>query len=334
MINRQYKRSKIVYSGIITNYNCTAKCRHCMFMSSPECKKDFISEEASVRIAKKLADDGAMSVHIGGGEPFITFKALCTLLKYLREYGVGIDYIETNAFWCSDENIISGRLNEIKKLGVSCVMASVDPFHIEFVPLARPLLLCRMLEKHGMEYFIWQEKFLRRLIKLDHSRTYSSDELKEILGENYITDTAKEYGLGINGRALNIADEIYMKRLYTELIKEKASCVHMLSGQHCHVDLYENVIPSGCPGISIELDDFLSSDRDGSNLNKNKYPVVFRLISGGLGELYHYAEKAGFKADESGYSTACALCADIRCWLNKNLPSQDIAPDCFYDELI
>ena len=35
------------YSGIITNYVCTAACRHCMFGSSPSCPKDFITADES-----------------------------------------------------------------------------------------------------------------------------------------------------------------------------------------------------------------------------------------------------------------------------------------------
>lgn len=330
MTYNAYPKNKFLYSGIITNYNCTAECRHCMFMSSPKCKKDFISEEMSENIAENLAQRGVTSVHIGGGEPFINFKALCVLLKHLKNYGVGIDYIETNAFWCSDPDFIAKRLAALKELGVKCVMASVDPFHIEFVPLSNPLLLCRMLREADMNYFIWQEKFLRRLSKLDHGRTYSNDELKTVLGSDYIAATAKEYGLGINGRALTIADEIYRKRPYTELIKEKPSCVHMLSPHHCHIDLYGNVIPSGCPGISIALHDFQSND-NAENIDKNKYPAVSRLITGGLLALYKYASESVFIPDESGYSTACSFCVHIRAYLNAHNPSYDISPDSFYN---
>ena len=323
-------RNKISYSGVITNYVCNAECRHCMYMSSPKCRKDFITADASENIAKTLADSGVSSVHIGGGEPFINFDALCNILRALQKHGVGVDYVETNAFWCSDESIISRRLSAIKALGVECVMASVDPFHIEYVPLARPLLLCKMLAAHGMEYFIWQERYLRKMIKLDHDRTYSHDELKDILGENYVTETAKEYGLGINGRALTIAEDIYKKQPCDEILKQRTSCSSLFSTQHCHIDLYGNVIPSGCPGISVELGDFIKFANGEAVTDVTKYPVVSKLISGGLNALYTYARTLGFTADEGGYATPCALCVDIRTYLNEHSPSFDVAPDCFY----
>jgi len=327
MINR----SKLSHSGIITNYVCNAECRHCMYMSSPKCKKDFITEAVAESIVKTLAESGTRSVHIGGGEPFINFDALCNVLRALKKHGVWVDYIETNAFWCSDESIISKRLAAVKTLGVECVMASVDPFHIEFVPLARPLLLCKMLESLGMDYFIWQERYLHKLIKLDHGRAYGHDELKQIIGEDYVTETAKEYGLGINGRALTIAVDIYGKQPHEVILNQRTSCASLFSTSHCHIDLYGNVIPSGCPGISIELGDFIRFANGEKMTDETKYPVVSKLISGGLNELYKYAAALGFIPDESGYATPCALCVDIRAYLDKVKPSYDVAPDCFYN---
>ena len=61
--------------------------------------------------------------------------------------------------------------------------------------------LARHLNEEGFDYFIWQERFLRRLLKLEHNRTYNRKELEGILGKNYVADTAREYGVGMNGRA-------------------------------------------------------------------------------------------------------------------------------------
>jgi len=202
------------YSGIIMNYICTAECRHCMFLSSPSCPKNFITPEMSEHLASVLEKAGTSSVHIGGGEPFINFSALCSLICALNRYGIGVDYIETNAFWTKEEPIIRERLSKLKSLGVTTIMVSVDPFHIEFVPLERPIRLCQIMNDMGFDYFIWQDRYLRRFLRLgiDKSKTYTQEELQEILGKDYITDTASEYGLGMNGRALTIAEEIYPNR--------------------------------------------------------------------------------------------------------------------------
>ncbi len=322
-------RNKLSYSGIMTNYSCTAQCEHCMYCSSPKINKNYITAENSEKIALFLSKNKTTSVHIGGGEPFINFKGLCVLLEFLKKYNVGIDYIETNAFWCKSRELILERIKILKNLGVNTLMASVDPFHIEFVPLERPLLLCKTLDEVGMDYFIWQERFLRRLIKLDHTRVYSKTELQKILGENYITDTAREYGLGINGRALKIARKIYPLKKADEFL-DSNGCTELLSGYHCHVDLYGNVIPSGCTGLSIDINDFF---KDGFYKDSEKYPILSRLYSGGTKSLFEYACDNGFIPDNAGYCTKCELCYAMRSYLQKNKPSYDIAPSEFYSAM-
>lgn len=314
-------------SGIITNYNCTASCRHCMFASSPECKKEFITAEKAEEIATLLEESGCNSVHIGGGEPFMNFEALCTLIEALNRHCIDVDYIETNAFWCKDRDFVRARLERLKELLVTCVMASVDPFHIEFVPLERPILLCDVLDEMGFDYFIWQQKFLKRLAKLDMTKTHTTDELKAVLGEDYITETAREYGLGMNGRALAIADQIYGRKS-AEQLATADECPTLTRPNHCHIDLYGNAIPSRCTGLSVEARDYLEG-----HFPEDKYPVYSRLVHGGLAELLVYAKTKGFVPDSNGYPTKCTLCYKIREYLFKNYPSADLAPASFYDEI-
>jgi len=317
-----------MYSGIITNYVCTAACRHCVVASSPDDPKEFITEEMADRLGALLAEAGTHSVHIGGGEPFMNFTALCSTISALARHGVYIDYIETNAFWCKDEKLIRERLAKLKSLGVDTIMISVDPFHIEYVPLERALLLREMLVECGFDYFIWKEQYLRRLLKLgDLTKAYSHEELKAALGEEYIAETAAEYGLGMNGRALNIAKEIYPPRKVEEWLDSRP-CRALNDVCHCHLDLYGNVVPSGCPGIAAEARDFLTG-----NLDESKYPVIGRLAKGGLKSLYDYALEKGFTPAPEGYPTKCSLCYEIRKYLLEKSPSPDISPECFYSNI-
>ncbi len=316
-----------VYSGIITNYVCTAACRHCMFASAPHLPKEYISAETAERLAELLQEARTSSVHIGGGEPFMNFDALTTLIRILHRHGVGIDYIETNAFWCSDDDFVRERLAKLKALGVDTIMVSVDPFHIEFVPLERPIRLCRMLRACGFDYFIWKERYLRSLMHLDHSRIYTHDELKELLGKDYITETASEYGLGMNGRALFIADSLYPRRVAEEWLSS-VPCSSLANTSHCHLDLYGSIIPSGCPGISADARDYLEE-----NFPSDKYPVLSRLTSGGIRALYDYACQKGFIPLPQGYPSRCALCYAMRTYLRTCAPSADMAPDCFYSSM-
>ncbi len=316
-----------LYSGVITNYHCSAACRHCMFASAPTCSGAYMTENCAEKTAALLSRAGCTSVHIGGGEPFMNFAALCTVIEILKKHGIDIDYIETNASWCINDDIVRERLKRLRLLGVTTVMASVDPFHIEYVPLERPLRLCRLLAEEGFDYFIWQEKFLRKLIDLDHSRTYTGDELKRFLGEDYVSDTAAEYGLGMNGRALVIAEEMYEKKDVSHWLTS-SPCPSLSRPHHCHLDLYGNAVPSGCPGLAAESEDYLTG-----RFPADKYPVFSRLSCGGIRELYSYALNKGFTPDMDGYPSKCALCYAIRSYLHQKSPSPDLAPDGFYEEM-
>ena len=317
------------YSGVITNYVCTAACRHCMFASSPDRPKDFITEEMSENIAKTLKKTGTTSVHIGGGEPFMNFQALCSLIKALSKNGISIDYIETNAFWCKDDDFVKDRLETLRSLGVTSVMVSVDPFHIEFVPLERAIRLCVLLDQCDFDYFVWKERYLRKFISigLDRTRTYTKDELCTILGDDYIPRTAEEYGLGMNGKALFIAEDLFEIRPAEDWLSP-APCRSVTSTSHCHIDLYGNIVPPGCPGISAEANDFLNT-----NFSEEKYPVLSRLAHGGTSALYSYACENGFTPDKKGYPSRCSLCFSMRKYLNSVRPSADLSPRCFYESM-
>ena len=313
-----------IYSGIITNYVCTAACRHCMFASSYALPKEYISRETAEKLARLLRKSGTYSVHIGGGEPFMNFGALTTLITCLNEQGIGVDYIETNAFWCKDEKFTRDRLMQLRALGVETVMVSVDPFHIEYVPLERPILLCRLLRECGFDYFVWKERYLRMLSKLDRTRTYSHEELKALLGDDYVMETAREYGVGMNGRALRMAEAIYSRRPAEYWLTSKP-CDSIGDAGHCHLDLYGNIVPPGCPGLSAEAEDYLNED-----FPISRYPVLGRLASGGTEALFDYAKEKGFIPDLKGYPTRCSLCFAMRAFLLEKAPSADLSPKCFY----
>jgi len=89
--------------------------------------------------------------------------------------------------------------------------------------------------------------------------------------------------------------------------------------------LYGNIVPSGCPGLAAEAEDYLNEQID-----VEKYPVMARLISGGTRELYHYAKEKGFVPSSDGYPTKCAFCYAMRSFLHNNSPSADLAPEESY----
>ena len=317
----------IVGSGFMVNYACTARCRHCMYGCSYKGNKDYVTSQKADQIMKTLSQAGVRSLHIGGGEPFLNFKGLCEVIEAMNRYGIAVDYIETNAFWCYDPQKAAEKLNRLLRLGVDTVMASCDPFHIEYVPLERVLIFCQAARETGMGHFVWKDQFLCRLSKLDIHTTHTPEELKALLGDNYLLDSAREYGVGMNGRALFLAREMYpMKK--AEEVASASPCSRLLEGRHCHIDLYGNVVPAGCTGIAVPLEEYLSLDRSGLR-DPEKYPVLARLLAGGTKALLPYALSRGFDPD-SRASTSCDLCYQIRRYLWRLGGCPETGPDCFY----
>jgi hypothetical protein len=62
--------------------------------------------------------------------------------------------------------------------------------------------------------------------------------------------------------------------------------------------------------------------------------VISRLLSGGVGRLYAYAEGLGYTAKPGGYVSKCELCFDIRKFLiSKDREAYpDLAPQSFYEQ--
>ena len=321
------EHASILGAGFMPDYACTAKCRHCLYGCSNVGSREYVSPEMADSIMERLAALNVTSLHVGGGEPFLNFEGLKAVLKSMRKHRIAVDYIETNAFWCVDQKAAEEKLRMLLELNVDTVMASCDPFHIEYVPLERVITFAEACRSVGMGYFIWKETFFNRLARLDFHRTHTSAELKEALGEDYILETAREYGVGMNGRALSIARELYPLKT-ADAIASSEPCTRMLLGHHCHIDLYGNVIPAGCTGISIPPETFVLHRED--LYDPEKYPVLSRLLSGGTTALLSYAVTQGFDA-ETKAATKCDLCYQIRRFLWKKGSSAEIGPDCFYE---
>lgn len=311
---------RIDYSGVMTSYACSAACAHCLYCSAPSSGGGFMGAETAEKIASALRQMGVSSVHIGGGEPFLNLGSLHLTVKALRAHGVGIDYIETNAFWFRDGGRAEALIRELN----APIMVSVDPFHAEFVPLGRSLGLVRLLSRMNWDSFVWQERYIGRLMPLDHSRPATRAELRALLGEDYLTDAAREYGLSANGRAFTLLRR-HLPLRPAEAYLDSAPC-RILDGRHCHFDLYGNFVPPGCPGIAVDIWDLARGEID-----PEKYPVVTRLMKGGLGALYEYARERGFAAGES--ASRCELCYFIREYLARTHPSRDVNPECFYESM-
>ncbi|MEM3786528.1 MAG: hypothetical protein QXE05_11185 [Nitrososphaeria archaeon] len=55
----------------------------------------------------------------------------------LKKYGIPSVFVETNCFWCIDDNIVKEHFTELKNFGLDGMLVSVNPFLLEHVPFER-----------------------------------------------------------------------------------------------------------------------------------------------------------------------------------------------------
>ena len=297
--------------GIMVNNFCTAACRHCLYACSPERTGGYITPEMARKVCRLLRKAGCYSVHIGGGEPFVSFEGLCDMVRALKETRIALDYIETNAFWAipEDEDSVRQKLQKLMTLGVDALCISVDPFHAEYVPWERPLFLAEMCRRTGMGYFLWKQHFVRDLSGLSADKAHSRAEMEAAISKRYLLETAQEYGLRFGGRALNIEEEYHPRQPVAQLLSHQ-SCRRRLSVNHFHVDLFGKVLPGGCTGMTVPLEEIVEG-----TMPDGKYPVLEALCEGGTAALMDYATARGFVPEEQGYTSTCGMCFHIREWL-------------------
>ena len=315
----------LIHGGIMVNYQCCAACRHCLYSCSPTRYSGYIDKDSAEEICRTLRKGGCRSVHIGGGEPFLDFEGLLVMVKKLREARITLEYIETNAYWAIDE---SGRHNEaIRKkareklealldMGPVTLCISVDPYHAEYIPYGAPLVLAELCEKTGADFFLWKQEFLPLLSRLDPAKAHSRAEMEKNISPTYIYKTARSYGIGYGGRAVNIEREFGTLRPVEDFAYDNTPCCNLLSTGHFHTDMNCFFIPPRCTGIRIPLAEAINGIPEG------KYQVFEALITGGISSLWKLALNYGFTpghgAQPKDYPSKCNLCFHIRHFLSQN----------------
>lgn len=303
------KINGLVSGGIITNYRCSSKCRHCVYASSPSWPNDYMTASTAEEIFSILKRLGCHSVHIGGGEPLLQPKKIFPVLEAAAKNNIDIDYIETNASWYKDESSTKIILRELIKHGVYTLLISIDPYHNEYIPFYKVKGLVSACSKANMRVFPWLMDFWDDLDALDDSKPHSLQEYADLFGEDYLWNLPKRYGLNLRGRALKTYKPMMRMESFESIIKNSLPC-NLLSGvYHFHVDLYGNFIPQSCSGLSINLSELVHG------ADANKYPVFYRLETMGIKGLVEFAvEEYGYKP-KSKYAGKCDLCYDIRNYL-------------------
>ena len=313
--------------GLIVNYRCPASCGHCMYGSSPSAEPGYMAKDVCEYICKKLYSMNCRGLHIGGGEPFLNIDGLVDAIKIIKKSGIPLDYIETNGAWVTDDiNKNIDILSRVASAGGDTIMVSADPFHLSFIPPKKPKILVGLLQKMGFSYFIWQERYWKMLLALDENKVYTPNELHKALGYDIYDKCAREYGMGFNGRALNLLRNFPQTEFKNaDAFISKHPCRELSNTSHFHVDYLKRYVVPGCTGMGVLLEDL------GQPLCNKKYPVMSRLQEGGTAGLLGYAESLGYDSRDR-YASRCDLCFKARKYLAVNEPGShpDLTPGAYY----
>ena len=314
------KSGTLTHGGVMVNYQCNAACRHCTYSCSPSRHPGYVNEESAERICRDLRKGGCRSVHIGGGEPFLDFEGLLMMIQKLNKAGITLEYIETNAFWAAeaDTKKVQEMLRRLLAEGGDCLCISIDPYHAEYVPYGAPLALAQICEKSRMNFFLWKREFYSALSKLDSKKAHSRSDMEKLMAKNYVYTTARQYGIGFGGRAVNIEKEYTNSFPIEKYTDDNSPCRNLLNTGHFHVDMNSNFIPPRCTGIRIPLSEAVEG------IPQGKYLVFETLYNSGIAGLYSLARDQGFSPDSGGYPSKCNACFHIRHFLSgKEYPELD-----------
>ena len=327
-MTKHFSINRLASGGVITNYFCTSRCRHCLYKCSPDWPKTFIGPETAATLFKAIKQLGCHAVHIGGGEPMLRTDGLVKVLDAASDSGVRIDYVETNSAWYRDMDSAIQTLTELKQHGLSTLLVSISPFHNEFIPFSRVEGVIGAAQKVGIHLFPWVQGFVADLRQLEKGRPHAFETFEEQFGTDYLTQVMQRYWIHPGGRALDVLRKVQSRYPLERILEQAGPCAADLSDtSHFHVDLFGNYIPGLCSGLAIALEDL------GRPLDPEKYPLLQRLYSKGVRGIYQWSrEKHGFQANRKQYVNKCDLCTEIRTYLATRTQTkpEELQPIEFY----
>ncbi len=319
--------TNLISGGLLTNYYCTSKCKHCLYGCSPTWEKNYISKQTAKSNFKKINQLNCNSIHIGGGEPFLNFDGLKEAIEAANEENINIQYIETNSSWFKDVNDSVEKLKEIKELGISTLLISISPFHNEHIPFYKVKGVMNACKLTGISIMPWIDDFYNEIDSFDDKITHSLDEYTEKFGGNYIQNIPLRYWIHYGGRVIHFYKNFMPLNEIDDIIFSSQRCSELVDTSHFHVDLFNNYIPGLCSGFSIQVEDL------GKPLSDEKYPILNMLYNRGINGFYQYAIKNyNYKPTEDKFLNKCHLCFDIRKYLviEQDLGSPELSPKEYY----
>ncbi len=315
-----------------------------MYSCGPEWGSDLISTSRLERTLSELEKHivpgprGPNSIglnyglHLTGGEPFLHYDELLEATRIASDLGVPSLFVETNSFWCREDDSTWDKLEELRRAGLKGIMISVNPFYLEYVPFENTKRAVRIgREIFGREAVVYQTEYLHEFERLGIQGTLELGDYLDRRGEG-LGEKAEFF---LNGRAPYKIPEYDISGLTARPADwwfERTCSPSFLREWHNHVDNYGNYVPGYCGGVTFgnieDLDTLISR-----GLDPRKYPVLSLLVEDDFAGLLELARDYGYRELDSGYYSKCHLCLDLRSYLHANGEFAELKPDQFYRQV-
>ncbi len=310
------------YAGLMLTYRCNAACRFCYYHCAPSSGGLMPVETAIAAWAalRRIAGDSA-KVHLTGGEPFLVFDRLLDICVAAQRQGLGgVDYVETNAGWVSDEAEARRRIRALDEAGLERLKISCDIFHAAFVPVEKVRFLVLIArEILGAE---------RVLVRWEKNLADSPPAAESSRDAAHIAAMKAEAGR-FTGRA---ADEL------APLCADTPAAA--LAGLNCrgallgakgvHIDPYGNVFCGQCSGMAVGNLNAAALDNLWTRFDPEKEDFWKTLFAEGPAGFLSEARAVGYP-ERPFYASKCHLCTDIRgFYFDKSRYLPIITPDDCY----
>lgn len=328
-----------ISGGLMLSYKCTGACKHCMYSCSPEWDADWISEADITNYLSQLSAtikpspygrdsiDLNSGIHFTGGEPFLNFDLLLRATRIACELGIPSTFVETNCYWCGNDEVAEDKLKQLKDVGLKGIMLSVNPFVLEYVSFQRTERAIRVSKKvFGQNAIVYQNFFCRQFKELDIESTLSLEDYMGKTGPGSF-DYAEMIPMGRFSYKLGHL----FKRQKAESFFGQSCEARLTSPYHIHIDNYGNYMGGFCGGISLGDAHDLSSIFMGIDLDKR---AVLKALVTGIEELYKIGKEFGYEDLSEGYVSPCHLCIDIRKHLvQKTDEFEELRPKQLYSHI-
>ncbi len=330
-----------ISGGLILSYKCSAACRHCMYACSPQWDGDWIGqeelEEGLAQLASTIRPSPAgpegislnQGLHFTGGEPFLNYELLRRAVEIADALDIPSTFVETNGFWCRDDEEVEDRLRRLQGAGLRGILISVNPFYAEYVPFERTERCVRVSQRvFGANVMVYQQAYYRQFKRLGIEGRLSLQEYAEMTSD---ARAAQHVELFLMGRAAHKLQASHARRP-AEAYFGQPCRPSFLRNWHNHFDNYGHFLPGYCGGISLgNWHDLERLTTEGIDLEA--HPILAHLIAEDAEGLLDFARDFDYETRDDGYVSKCDLCLDIRKHLLTAGDFTELAPKGFYAHL-